>query len=83
MGYHERTYTKVLRAFNGLDFRDVEGPYPRAILLSHQGDVTITDQYGNQARFGGNANTDVTRIMDGLQVAHVKTVHSGFAYLLW
>jgi hypothetical protein len=82
MGYHERTYTRVVRASNGLDFRG-GGPLPRALMVGQGTEITITDQYGNQVNFGSTSSVEVTRIFDGLQVAQVKTVHSGFAFLLW
>ncbi len=82
MGYHDRVYHKVQRAYSGLDLRN-GGPLPKALLV-HQGtDLTISDQYGNQIRFGSTASVEVSRIFDGLQVAQVKTVHSGVAFLLW
>ena len=84
MGYHERTYTKVVRAFNGLDFRGGDkGPLPRALMVGQGTEITITDQYGNEVNFGSTSSVEVTRIFDGLQVAHVKTIASGYAFLLW
>jgi len=82
MGYHERTYNKVVRASNGLDFSN-GGPLPRALMVGQGTEITFTDQYGNQSTIGSAASVEVTRIFDGLQVAQVKTIASGYAFLLW
>jgi len=85
MGYHERTYTKVQRVPIGgaADFRDGNGPLPRAIMVGQGTQFTMIDQYGNESTIGSSGAVEVTRIFDGIQVAYLKTVTSGVLYLLW
>ena len=71
------------RAYNGLDFRDGNGPLPRALMVGQGTEITFADQYGNLTTIGSTASVEVTRIFDGLQIALVKTIASGYAFLLW
>lgn len=72
MGYHERTYTKVVAVSNGMSF--ASGPRPRALMVNHNMTVIYTDFYGNEVTIGENHNSQVPRIFDGISVKTIKTV---------
>ena len=74
MGYHERTYTKVVAVSNGMSF--ASGPRPKALMVNHNMTVICTDFHGNQFTIGegSSSNSQVTRIFDGISVKTIKTV---------
>ena len=83
MGYHDRTYHRVVGVTGGMGFSG-GGPLPRALMLGHKISITFKDIHGNEATIGSQNNNDVPRIIDGLEVSDVVSVSgANGAYLLW
>ncbi len=83
MGYHDRTYHKVVGVTGGMGFSG-GGPLPRALMIGHKIAITFKDIHGNEVTIGTQDNLDVTRMIEGLEVSDIVSVSGAQgAYVLW
>ena len=83
MGYHTRTYHKVVGVTGGMGFSG-GGPLPRALMTGQKVSITFKDIHGNEVTIGSQSNLDLTRMFEGLEVSDIISVSGAQgAYVLW
>ena len=64
MGYHDRTYHKVVGITGGMGFSG-GGPLPRAIMGSNTSvKITFKDIHGNEVVIGDGGNANFARLYE-------------------